>query len=265
MVEIDGLAVFPEGDNKNPALLFVHGFPFDHYMWDAQIAELKKNYYCISYDLRGLGKSEVGNGQFTVEMFVDDITTILNTLKIKKAVICGLSMGGYIALRAIEREPERFSGLILLDSKADADDNANKIRRAGAVKHLLTHGSAGYVKAFVPNTMPDSSVKKLGSRYTEMIDRLILASPVGIAGCQLAMAARTDTNDSLLNISTPTLVMCGEYDSLSPVIHMRTMAGKISNAEFVVIKDAGHMTPLEQPETVNSIISAFLNGFLYSK
>ncbi|MBI5726845.1 MAG: alpha/beta fold hydrolase [Ignavibacteriales bacterium] len=260
MVVINGLSVFPEGDNKNPAILFVHCFPFDHFMWDAQIAELKQNYYCISYDLRGLGKSEVGNGQFSIEMFVDDIMTILNTLKIKRAVIRGLSMGGYIALRAIEREPERFNGLILLDTKADADDNANKIRRATAVKHLLTHGSAGYVKAFVPNTMPDSSMKKLGQQYTDMIDRLILASPVGIAGCQLAMAARTDTNEALLNISVPTLLMCGEFDSLSPVIHMRAMAGKIRDAEFVVIKDAGHMTPLEQPETVNSIMSTFLSG-----
>ncbi|MBI2420386.1 MAG: alpha/beta fold hydrolase [Ignavibacteriales bacterium] len=265
MVIIDGLAVFPEGDDKKPAILFVHGFPFDHFMWDAQIAELKQNYYCIGYDLRGLGKSEVGNGQFTIEMFVDDIISILNTLHVKKAVICGLSMGGYIALRAIEREPERFNGLILLDTKADADDNANKIRRAAAVKHILTNGSAGYVKAFVPNTMPDSSVKKLGTGYTGMIERLILASPVGIAGCQLAMAARTDTNDLLLNISMPTLVMCGEYDSLSPVFHMRAMAGKIRNAEFVVIKDAGHMTPLEQPEMVSSIISTFLNGLFLSK
>lgn len=100
---INNLSVFTSGNTNNKSIIFVHGFPFDHRMWDEQIEEQSKDYYCITYDIRGLGESHAGDGQFTMESFVDDLETILNELKLKLPVLCGLSMGGYISLRAIER------------------------------------------------------------------------------------------------------------------------------------------------------------------
>lgn len=258
MKTVQNLAVYTDGIPENPAILFIHGFPFDFHLWDKQVEVLREQFYCIRYDLRGLGKSEPGNGQYTMEQCVDDLLAVLDSENIQQAVVCGLSMGGYIAFRAIERNPERFKGLIVLDSKADADDNAGKIRRSEAVKHLLTYGSAGYVKAFVPSTMPKESIEKLGSEYTEMIDRLVQASPVGIAGCQLAMLSRTDTNASLQNISVPSLLICGELDALTPVQNMRSIAEKIPGSEFTVVAGAGHMTPLEAPEQVTKRILQFM-------
>ncbi|MBM2853064.1 MAG: hypothetical protein HW420_1611 [Candidatus Nitrosotenuis sp.] len=100
-------------------------------MWKAQIALLQENgFRVISYDLRGHGQSDVGDGQYTLELFVDDLIALLDYLKITKTVVCGFSMGGYVALRAIERNPERFNALILCDTTSSADSNEARLRRA---------------------------------------------------------------------------------------------------------------------------------------
>ncbi len=101
---INGLSVFLSGSNESKSIVFVHGFPFDQRMWQAQVEELSKEKFCVTYDIRGLGESPVGDGQFTMEIFVDDLESIINEMKLDKPILCGLSMGGYISLRAIERD-----------------------------------------------------------------------------------------------------------------------------------------------------------------
>ena len=129
---INDLPVFTEGVNNKHTIIFVHGFPFDHLMWKNQIDELGKDYFCITYDIRGLGESPVGDGQYTMEMFVDDLENIIDELKLNNPILCGLSMGGYISLRAVERMENKFSALILCDTKSSADDNQGKLKRAAA-------------------------------------------------------------------------------------------------------------------------------------
>jgi len=100
--QINGLAVYTYGNKKNTPIIFVHGFPLDNTMWKNQIKFLQKDYYCITYDVRGLGNSYVGDGQYTMEAYVWDLFSIINELNLNKPVLCGLSMGGYISLRAVE-------------------------------------------------------------------------------------------------------------------------------------------------------------------
>ena len=97
-------------------------------MWNSQRDVLKKNFHVIAYDIRGHGKSDVGDGQYTIELFVDDLIELLNYLKIDKTILCGFSVGGYIALRAIERNPEWFISLILCDTKSEIDTNEAKLQ-----------------------------------------------------------------------------------------------------------------------------------------
>ena len=129
---INDLNIYLDGDDKKQPIIFVHGFPFDHFMWDEQVKALGGDYYCIRYDIRGLGSSPAGDGQFTMEMFVDDLEKVIEELKLTKPILCGLSMGGYISLRAIERMQEKFSALILCDTKSAADDNEGKLKRAAS-------------------------------------------------------------------------------------------------------------------------------------
>jgi len=88
------LSIFTEGDPNKKPIVFIHGFPYDHTMWEKQINELKSNYYCVTYDIRGLGQSPIGDGQYTIESFVDDLETIITELELHKPVLCGLSMAG---------------------------------------------------------------------------------------------------------------------------------------------------------------------------
>jgi len=98
-------------------IILVHAFPLSHNLWDSQIQVLTAEHRVITYDIRGHGESDVGDGQYTIELFVDDLMELLDHLQITKTIICGLSMGGYIALRAQELHPERFSALILCDTR----------------------------------------------------------------------------------------------------------------------------------------------------
>jgi pimeloyl-ACP methyl ester carboxylesterase len=109
-------------------------------MWQSQIQMLNESYRVVAYDLRGQGRSDTGDGQFTIEFLVDDLIALLDILKLKSAVLCGLSMGGYVALRASERYPDRVSGLILCDTKSEADTNESKLARTESIKAVKKDG-----------------------------------------------------------------------------------------------------------------------------
>jgi len=256
--KINNLSVFTSGSENNQPIIFVHGFPFDHFMWDAQVNELSKEYFCITYDIKGLGESPAGDGQFTIESFVDDLEIIINELKLKMPVLCGLSMGGYISLRAIERIEKNFSAVILCDTKSLADDNENKLKRAAGIKLINDDGVEKFVSQFVPNCFSKNFMDKNKAEYEKVLSRSKSSSPVGVKGCLLAMAGRTDTTSYLSNISIPALIICGEEDKLTPPEVMKKMADEINGSNFVVVNRAGHMAPVEKASFVNEKIKEFL-------
>jgi len=255
---INGLSVFLSGSQETKAILFVHGFPFDHHMWDVQIDELSKNHFCVTYDIRGLGESAVGDGQFTMESFVDDLEKILEDLKLDKPILCGLSMGGYISLRAAERMRDKFSALILCDTKSAADDNEGKVKRAAAIQQINSGGFENFIESFVLNCFGEKFVNENNAEYRKVVDRSKKNNPLGVKGCLLAMAGRTDTTEKLSGINIPALIICGSEDKLSPPNVMKPIAEKIPNSKFVLVENAGHMTPIENPVKLNSVIKDFL-------
>ncbi|MEJ2468562.1 MAG: alpha/beta hydrolase, partial [Campylobacterales bacterium] len=117
------------GPADAPALIFIHGFPLNRTMWQPQMEALKGRYRLIAYDLRGHGESSLGEEDFTMERFVQDLLGLMEALRIEKATLCALSMGGYIALRAAETHPERFSALVLCDTQCSADTPEGKKKR----------------------------------------------------------------------------------------------------------------------------------------
>lgn len=256
---INGLSVFLEGNNKSKSIVFVHGFPYDHTMWKAQIDELSKNYFCVAYDIRGLGESPAGDGQYTMESFVDDLESVMNELKLNKPILCGLSMGGYIGLRALERLEEKFSAVILCDTRSEADNNEGKLKRAGAIKRISTEGLAPFAKDFITNCYGDHYKQNNKDDFEKRIEKSSSFDSIGVKGSLLAMLGRNDTTEYLSKIKIPALVICGEHDALTPPPVMQSMAQKISGAEFVIIKNSGHMSPIENPLEVNKAINEFLN------
>lgn len=257
-LQINSLAVYAFGKKENPVIIFVHGFPFDHTMWEYQIKELQKDFYVIVYDIRGLGESYVGDGQYTMEAYVNDLFSIINQLNLVKPVLCGLSMGGYIALRAIEVDQAKFSGLILLDTKSGSDDDNGKLGRANAINKINVDGLDVFAEGFVSNVFAEESKTELKTVYKKTLKTSKKHNPIGVKGALFAMLSRTDTTKSLKKIKLPTLVMGGSFDKLTPPTGMRVMADKIKNSEFAIVPRAGHMSPLENPSFVNDMIKGFL-------
>ncbi len=254
------MTIYQAGNNNHQAIIFIHGFPYDHFLWEDLISILKDNYFCVSYDLRGLGQAPEGDGQYTIESFVDDIEILIEEMKLNKPVLCGISMGGYISFRAIERMQDKFGAVISCDTKPEADDNAAKVRRAEGIKKINTLGVQKFVEDFVPTCFAESSIKKMGDKYLNILERSKTFSPLGVKGSLLAMSARTDTTNYLEKIKIPSLFVCGEFDKFTPPEQMKKYADKVSNSKFIIVPKVGHMSPAENPEFVAENIHKFLSS-----
>jgi 3-oxoadipate enol-lactonase len=246
------------GPAGGPPVVLIHGFPFSQEMWTPQIGALSLRYRVITYDVRGHGKSPPGDGQYTLEFFVDDLIGLLDHLRIDRAVLCGLSMGGYIALRAVERNPERVRALVLCDTRSEADSNEAKVKRAGAINAVKRQGVSAYAEGFVKAVFaPESFTTR--PEAIEKIKKIIQANPAsGICGTLLALACRTDTTAALPKIGVPTLILVGDQDSLTPPSAAEAMRGKIPRSEMHVIPHAAHMSNLENPGEFNARLLDFL-------
>jgi len=239
-------------------VVFIHGFPFSHGMWEPQMNVMPNNIHAIAYDVRGHGASDVGDGQFTIELFVDDLIALLDHLFIKKAILCGLSMGGYIALRTFEKYPDRVCGLILCDTKSEPDTNAAKINRTVTMKAVKAAGVPAFAEDFVKNIFWDKTFER-NPNVIAFIKQIICAnSPRGICGTLLALGSRTDTTPVLSSIHIPTCIIVGEHDKLTPPSDAQTMHTMIDGSELHILPYAAHMSNLENTQEFNERIMAFL-------
>jgi 3-oxoadipate enol-lactonase len=239
-------------------VIFLHGFPFSHKMWEPQMSMLPQNIRTISYDVRGHGFSDVGDGQYTIEMFVDDLIALLDYLVIERAIVCGLSMGGYIALRVVEQHPERIAGLVLCDTKSEPDTNEAKIKRTTTLKMIKSSGVHSFAEDFVKSIFWEGTFTN-NPAAIEFIKQIIHAnSPLGICGTLLALASRTDTTPSLPSIHVPTCLIVGEHDKLTPPSAARMMHESIAGSELHILPQAGHMSNLENSKSFNEVLTTFL-------
>jgi len=256
---INSLVVNIVGSPKNRPIIFIHGFPFDSSMWSKQIKLLKKNYYCIFYDVRGLGESYVGDGQYTMEAFTDDLMSIVIELKLEKSILCGLSMGGYIALRAAEKYPEHFSALLLCDTRSSSDTDIGRLNRAAMINKINVDGVEKFLNDFIPNLFSDITRKKKKKLVNSVLNKSKLFNPTGIKGSLLAMLSRTDTTKYVIKTKLPILFIVGSFDELTTPQVMRSLHEKSKNSDFAIVPGAGHLSPLENPEFVNDVIEGFLS------
>lgn len=239
-------------------VIFIHGFPFNMEMWKEQVNELKLSFRTITYNVRGHGDSGISDGQYNLELFVDDLMALLDYLKLSKVVLCGLSMGGYIALRAIEKYPERFNGIVLCNTHCYDDSNEVKIKRFETIKKLKTAGMYGFEDDFIKSVFTELSLLEK-KEAVKLIRSCIESNTVtGICGTLLALASRTNTCDSLHKINVPALVIGGEQDKIISHAQLQMMHHAITGSELHIIPDTAHLTNLENSSTFNSILKSFL-------
>lgn len=258
-VAVGNIRLSVNDQGEGPALLLVHGFPLDRSMWTGQIEDLSRDYRVIAPDLRGFGLSDVSQGTVLMEQYADDLAGLLDALGVHDGVtLCGLSMGGYVAWQFWRRHRSRLNGLILCDTRAEADTPDAASTRLESADRVLAEG-IGFLadgmmeKLLAPSTLRDRP------EIADAAKSVMLATPRdGAAAAQRGMAARADSSDILSQIDEPTLVICGEHDAISTVDEMRGIAQQIAGAVYVQIPNAGHMSPLENPQAVNMAIRDFL-------
>lgn len=251
-----------EGEATSRPVIFLHGFPFSSDMWKEQLLYVSRFCRAIAPDLRGHGLSDVANGQYTVEGHLDDLIALMDHLRIEKCIIVGLSMGGYIALRALEREPQRFLGAVLCDTRSEADSNEAKIKRAETIRDIKSRGVGPFAEGFLKAIFSKETLEGKQNLVQAIKAIIEKTSPLSLTGTLLALAARTDTTDSLSKIKIPTLIMTGEHDTLTPPTAAEAMHEKIAKSQLQIISHAAHMSNLENPEEFNKHLIDFLeNGF----
>jgi pimeloyl-ACP methyl ester carboxylesterase len=257
---INGINVKTFGEETKQSIVFIHGFPFDHTLWDDVISELQDNYYCVSYDIRGFGDSELNTGQYTMESFTEDLENIIARLELDKPIICGFSMGGYIALRTNEKLRGSYKALILANTTTSSDNDEAKLKRAGAISGIDVNGIEPFIDGFFSAAFSKDFIKKEPLKLEKIKNKIMNFNPIGIKGGLLAMISRTDTTESLKDIEIPVLLISAENDNIIPPDTMTQMANKIKNSTLVCLSGSGHVSMLEKPDEFTSAVKNFLKS-----
>jgi 3-oxoadipate enol-lactonase len=183
---------------------------------------------------------------------------LLDALKMEKVILCGLSMGGYIALRAMERNPERMQALVLCDTQCAADSNEAKLKRAANIRIVKEKGVSVFAEGFLKAVFAPKSFETK-PEAVDLIRKVIQSNPpLGICGTLLAMASRTDTCATLPKINVPTLIMVGDQDPVTPPSASEVLQKGIANSEMHIIPQAAHLSNLENHEVFNQHLLLFL-------
>jgi len=247
-----------QGPDDAPAIIFIHGFPLNRSMWDNQVEALKENYRVIAYDIRGHGNSDPGNDEFFIELFVNDLLRLLEKLGIEKTILCGLSLGGYIALNAVLRHPDRFGGLILNDTQCIADTPEIKENRCLAIIRIKEKGVELYADESIEKFFSPGSLTKKKNAIAEVKEMIINTPKQTLYKTLHALAERKQTCSRLQEINIPVLIMVGEEDKITPIAAAQQMHEKILNSKLEIIQQAGHLSNLENPTAFNTHLVNFL-------
>lgn len=255
-----------EGPIHDQTIILIHGFPLNKSMWDKQIEEFLHNYRVIAYDIRGHGNSDAGDVDFSIDLFVKDLLGLMDKLEIEKAIVCGFSMGGYIALNAIENYPERFNALVLCDTNCTADNAEGKDKRLKTIESIKEFGLELYV---------EESIKKLFAPVSFLIqleeimlvrDMIMKTSNQSVFKTLHALANRKATCSNLHKIKVPVHIMVGKEDEITPPEVALSMHENIKGSTIHIINHAGHMSNMEKPKEFNNQFIEFLmNNSLIGK
>jgi pimeloyl-ACP methyl ester carboxylesterase len=255
---VNGVSLAVEVRGDGPAILFVHGYPFDRTIWQDQLDGLDA-YRRIAPDLRGMGESDAPDLGYGMGIYADDLAALLDVLGVDHVVLCGLSMGGYVAFEFLRRWRARVRGLILVDTRAEADGTEARRARDVAAALARESGAEAIADAMLPRVLADAT-RERAPEVTARIRRMMAATPVaGLVGALAAMRDRQDSTGLLPTLAgLPTLVLVGEEDTLAPPDGARRMAAAIPGARLVVLAGAGHVPPVERPSETTAAIRDFL-------
>jgi len=254
-----GVTIGYESSGEGPAVIFLHAFPLHRSMWTPQVEALRGTVRTVALDFRGFGESELPTPAFSLADLADDVVGAARALGIARAVVVGLSMGGYVAFRVVDRFPEFVRALLLADTRAEPDTPEARARRlllADRAEREGVSALADFVQGLLGPTTKAERPEVVG-RVREIIGE---PDPRALAAALRAMADRPDSRPLLPAIGVPTLVLVGEEDGLTTPDSARVIAGGIRGSTLMVIPRAGHLSNLEAPEAFTAELLAFVRA-----
>jgi 3-oxoadipate enol-lactonase len=261
LARLRGIDIAYDDAGEGAPVVLLHGFPFNRWMWREQAESLSGGAWrVITPDLRGHGETSIASEIATMEEMAADLAALLDELNISRAIVGGLSMGGYVALAFLRNFPERVRALILADTRPQADTDDGRRTREETARRALDEGMGVIVDAMLPKLLAPSTRERMPGVVDRVRAMMLGTNPRGAAAALRGMAARRDQTDLLPEISVPTLIVVGTEDALTPPSDAETMHAKIEGSRLVKIEGAGHVSNLERAEDFNRAMGEFLAG-----
>lgn len=250
-----------DGNDAGPAIIFIHGFPFNKSMWHFQVAALKDKYRLITYDVRGHGKTDIGTEDFTIDLFTKDLIALIDELELEKVALCGLSMGGYIALDAMEKHPERIEALILCDTQCSAETAEAAEKKMKAIEIIKVNRMGQFADESIKNLFAPESYNTKQEEVAAVLEMIMDTNTEALCKALEALATRRSTCEKLHEINVPVLVLVGTEDRVTPPAASRLMSAKIPTSKMITIIHAGHVANMENPQAFNEAFINFMQQF----
>lgn len=253
----------PKVIDKGPPLVLLHGFSLHAGVWVKQMEGLARRWPLIAVDLRGFGASASVHGQTSpsIDVMAGDVEETLCNLGVTRAIVCGLSMGGYVSMALARRAPGLVAGLVLVDTKQEADSAARGRERERVAQIVEVEQSVRVIQDEVAPRFTGATTKKMRPAVQDAVDELVRATPYRAAAwASRAMASRQDSAESLRAFEGPALVVVGDEDVVSPPEGARSMVAGLKDGSFACLPTAGHLSPLETPSAFDACVLAWLEA-----
>lgn len=247
------------GGDTTP-ILFIHGFPLDKSYWRSQLDYFRQSNRAIAYDIRGYGDSGNNSEKPSIALFADDLIEFMNEMKIDRAVVCCISMGGYIAMKAVQQHPERFTALVLCDTQCAADTIEARDKRHLAIQQIEAGGIQDFANGFVKKAFSENYRQQNKEEVEKLRLKIISTSPRILTGTLTALLQREELCGSLKNIQIPVQIICGKEDTMILPAQSENMKRLLPDATLTMVDKAGHFPNLEQPSEFNKQMSKFISN-----
>jgi 3-oxoadipate enol-lactonase len=254
------LEAMPRGaERARGVLLLLHAFPLNARMWEGQLALADRGWRIIAPQLRGVDGAPGDPPAMSMDDYAGDVIDLLDALHIKAAVVGGLSMGGYVAFALLRHAARYVQGLILADTRPQADTPEAVAGRTRLLQVVRDKGASAVADEMLPRLLGETT-RASRPDVVERVRALVLANSAdAIAGAIRALMSRPDSTPLLSTIHVPTLIIVGDEDTVTPRPLAEEMQRAIAGAELHVIPGAGHLTNLEQPDAFDDALARFLD------